>query len=785
MMGTAMSTIEKRAGRFDGEVEAALISDREVEARTRSMGQGLFSRGTYDRRTLEQIAAISAIFLAILMALPLLRGHVSVHWDSGALHLPIREFYAECLARGDSFDWMPGQYGGFFMTGEGEAGCYHPLHFVLYRFLPLDVAFAFEYAANYAIMLAGMVIFLRRKIGLAGAWLAGLTYTFSASNVNHGVNFVQVLAHLPWLMWSLDRIAAAASRPARLRACALLGLLTGSQILAGHPQATSYSLFTEVLYASFLIWKAESKWSIGTMFFGGKLIGLLIGAVQLLATLAFLGETNRTTFDPFFGSISPVQLVQFVAPFLLTENVPEWSGESIYFGSVSVVLGLYWLGNCFSRSLDVTQGTHDEFPVLPQKSELRLRHFGLFAIGLCLLATWLATGWYGGLYKLQTLLPVVGQFRAPARYANLVVFGAALLTGLGLVCFMRLVESNRRIPLRALTLPWLGVLVAFVVSILFCRQWHFRDEDSIVLVCLSLFWAPLVMFAATTSLSLGRLGRPSAIYALPVLAALDIGFISLGNSRDGLPTWATTTSFDDWKAQTPRPPNLSAGRVFSNAWQPQRMLHLGGRLINGYRGGLEPLKHLDYMQPNALRVAEVAWYSPWFDRVLIEGLTTTESGWQRVPNPLPRARMLTETYVSRAPQEDIQRVDVDRVALVFEPLDVEAGAPGEAAIVEDRPGQIAVTTRAASRQLLVVSESYSRGWYATLDGEPLRVERVNGDFIGCVVEAGEHRVELQFRPPAVAWGRRLSLAGAGLCLLLGIVSIDRSGKSKQNTARIT
>ena len=59
------------------------------------------------------------------------------------------------------------------------------------------------------------------------------------------------------------------------------------------------------------------------------------------------------------------------------------------------------------------------------------------------------------------------------------------------------------------------------------------------------------------------------------------------------------------------------------------------------------------------------------------------------------------------------------------------------------------------------------GWRATLDGQPVPVERVNGDFLGCVVPTGSHAVRLQFRPVHLAVGRYVSLTGLvfGLSLL--------------------
>jgi len=77
-----------------------------------------------------------------------------------------------------------------------------------------------------------------------------------------------------------------------------------------------------------------------------------------------------------------------------------------------------------------------------------------------------------------------------------------------------------------------------------------------------------------------------------------------------------------------------------------------------------------------------------------------------------------------------------------------------------------VDVEAASRQLLVVSESFDAGWRAAVDGQPVPVERVNGDFLGAVIPAGSHTMRLRFRPLHLAVGRYLSLSGLVFGLLL-------------------
>jgi hypothetical protein len=57
-----------------------------------------------------------------------------------------------------------------------------------------------------------------------------------------------------------------------------------------------------------------------------------------------------------------------------------------------------------------------------------------------------------------------------------------------------------------------------------------------------------------------------------------------------------------------------------------------------------------------------------------------------------------------------------------------------------------------------------------IDGTPATVYRINGDFLGCVVEPGNSEVRLEFRPDSLLRGRLVTLAGLGLiglCLFTG------------------
>ena len=215
---------------------------------------------------------LAAGALLIAMAAPLLVGRVYTRDDLGAFHLPIRQFYAEQLQCGEPFDWMPQLFAGFYLTGEGQAGTYHPLHWLLYRFLPLQTAMGCELLASYPFMFAGSWLLLRRWLQSergrparnrrarrprpeeAAVALGSLLCTFSGFNLLHFIhpNAVAVVAHIPWLLWAIDIVLRDTSRRKVALAQAGIALLTGSQLLLGYPQYVWFSLLTETAYVAFV-----------------------------------------------------------------------------------------------------------------------------------------------------------------------------------------------------------------------------------------------------------------------------------------------------------------------------------------------------------------------------------------------------------------------------------------------------------------------------------------------------------------------------------------------------
>jgi hypothetical protein len=199
------------------------------------------------------------------------------------------------------------------------------------------------------------------------------------------------------------------------------------------------------------------------------------------------------------------------------------------------------------------------------------------------------------------------------------------------------------------------------------------------------------------------------------------------------------------------------------------LLVRGCRQIDGY-AGLEPRKRLDYRQLAALQAASVQWVVNRPDTREIAGLLEHDRHWLRVPDPLPRVRLENKAGQSwpHAPREEAHHAE----------RDVNYG---DAQLLEERPGELLISVRTTEPCLLVVADSFHRGWQATIDGQMAEVLRAGSDFLGCKVEPGQHRVRLSFQPTSLLWGRRLSLLGL-LTIGMGFVLLARKTGEKANRA---
>jgi hypothetical protein len=93
-------------------------------------------------------------------------------------------------------------------------------------------------------------------------------------------------------------------------------------------------------------------------------------------------------------------------------------------------------------------------------------------------------------------------------------------------------------------------------------------------------------------------------------------------------------------------------------------------------------------------------------------------------------------------------------------------------IVSYSPEQITIDVDAPRDGHLVLTDAYYPGWIATIDGQPVTIERADILFRAVHVPAGQHRVEFRYQPQSFAIGAAVSI-GTIVMLIFGWLILRR------------
>ncbi|NIA12686.1 MAG: YfhO family protein [Nitrospiraceae bacterium] len=125
----------------------------------------------------------------------------------------------------------------------------------------------------------------------------------------------------------------------------------------------------------------------------------------------------------------------------------------------------------------------------------------------------------------------------------------------------------------------------------------------------------------------------------------------------------------------------------------------------------------------------------------------------------------------------------DLVSVVGAPR-TEEDAPGDAAaasseelvaceLADDSPERVTVRLTSYKPGVVVLADTFSPGWEATLDGAPAPILQANGIFRGIATPAGEHKIVFRYRPRSFMAGAAVSLGSLALLTLTGLIQIFR------------
>jgi hypothetical protein len=698
--------------------------------------------------------------------------------DATGSYWPDLAFFARALREADLPLWNPNDRGGFAFGFDPQPGVLYPLNWLLAGGAAIGGGTPYwlmqlKLLVHPMIAASGWFLFLRcgrhaSPAGSAVGALAGSLGLFSLQQVHFSLAWP--IAYVPFaLLW----IDALLERPST-RTGLLLGAALGGLLVAGSPPAAFYGALVIASYAVIRTgtcwrWVREHWRSLGAA--AGAALGVamvvslpvLWGGAMLTAE-SVLSERNYAYVSS--GALTTQALPHFVLP-------AGWAGLPLYAGVSVVVLAAAAL---VARAPNV---------------------LAIWAAGVAVVGLLLALGDTTPVLRwANALFPPVRLFRGAARYVYLVQVGLAVLAALGADALIGRARASRW--LRNALIGAVALVLVASVAQTAARQVFWRAGADHVLLWLGLL-------AASVAVARTRRGVPFAIGGILLTVGLDLGAAAqrAGALRGGKLELAP-------KIDRARMASLLAESPNKRVWDEFALgFRAGSRLgVRDLRGYMDPLRSRRYtalvdalrvtpdllgrynvhyvlpaphpyhgtghnhvaparlsnaraLEPHAIELPDAAPVAFWTNRASL--VDTDEQAWSALK---AKPRQLETVAVGRDVPGNV-REEIDAVA--------RSGAVPErrpARLVEREANRLLLELEAPSAGIVVVNEAWFPDWRATVDGQPVELWPTDGWVRALWVEAGQHRVELVFRPTAwlvsaacavIAW---LLLAAAGIAWIL-------------------
>jgi len=729
------------------------------------------------------IVASLLVFLPYLLRDDLMLGPRSgLGTDIAYRHWPDLTYYARVLREEHTVPlWDDAVAGGRPLAGDPGILWLYPFDLV---FLLLPPALAFNWLAVLHVCIAGVgnYLFLRKGIGLSrpAALVGGVAYMLSPKLIAHLAGGHVGLAYgVAWMPWAL--LGTHRATQGDWKGTLLAGLALALQ-LPTHVQIPFYTAWLMVAYALWrlLVSRSTAQWGKRWAVTAGIIpCFVALSAAQLFSLLGLLPYTSRQGLslqNASWYSLPPALLFTFLSP--TNFQFPEWV---LYPGAISLLLAFV---SFFSRR----------------------RREAFFWGGVVLFSLLYAVGPATPLFPLLHYVPGFSQLRVPPRIWFVGGFAMSVLAALGAEGIIE-EETRRRLRrwrhwLRRLTLVVIGGEAAAVVALLVAKTSPWR-----LLATLVISLAALALIAARNRkklrtwlliLLLVELIPTARLYTLgfPVSDLLaETPALDFLRQQPGL--WRVYSSHGEL-------PYAPAAEYEIEAAEGLLALQMGhyvelikqasGCTIEGYGTGVPPCltSEVDttaYRQARPrppllglLNVRYVLTSVPYDDpdMELVADFGATRIYENR--RWLPRAFVLFQAQVlpdQAAVLESLPQIDPGRTALLAEPLPSLLGkplSPVPAEITARSANGLQVRTQIEQPGLLMVSRTWMPGWRAWVDGQPVRVYRVDYALQGVFLPSGAHDVRFLYQPAGWRWGWPLSAAAIAVTIILAAGWLLRRGR---------
>jgi hypothetical protein len=722
--------------------------------------------------------------------------------DVAATQLPWRTVWREQVLAGSPPLWDPYSNGGRPLLANPNTMAAYP-GTLLFLLLSPERAAAWHIALHHVLLILGCYRLARRTGAAPPAAAVAAAVTGTCGVAWSSVTFLNFQASLTWAVWALA-VAVPPPAPGRasVRRALVAGALVGFTFLAGEPVTAALAALAWVAVV-LSTWRPLPVASLLVM--PGSAMAL--AAPVLVPLLVIFPETVRGTLGPAASALAadalaPRRFLELFAPNLLGPPLGDlaggfWAAPSfpwqryypvIFLGAAPLLflpfarrarrrLAPWWAmagaglaGAALLAIPAITAGARS-LPLLGGvRYGIKLLVLTVLALPPLLAAGWeeLAACWDRGGQRWARTVALTMVVLAPAAIAPdrllrpiLAVLYPASHTGAS--------EVPRGTLRRAALLDWAALLV---------------PPAALALMGPAPVVATAAVLAANVTGGSGvLLFADGAVWARPppAMAALP-----------PRPTLAVLELPEELPARRARPPlerfwglRLALVPEYGTRWGAAYVLTRGP-------DGLEPVQQELLAAASAsmplwdrARLARAVGATAVIARAPVPGWPVVAAGdlWMSVVDrPSPRV------YLARRllPAEGTLATATALAAPSFRPGEdavvagvggVQEAGGGVVAEAPGRPHRRLFDVAAEGAGVLVVQQSFMRGWCATVDGRPASVEMANGANIGVRVPAGRHRVALFLDPTPY----RAGLLGPILLLFAAGLS-RRAGTSRGRAA---
>jgi membrane protein YfhO len=688
--------------------------------------------------------------------------------------LPWFQYQARELHSGRVPLWDPNHWIGQPLLAQAQPGAAYPLNWLLFM-LPLKNGLIQVDALNwYFISIHFMAILfcymLCRDLqrSRSASLVAGCVFGLAGYVGN--TDWPQMVNGAVWAPLVLMFLLRAVRGQAPLLNAALSGGFLGLAWLSGHHQIPIFvTLLIASLWLFFAVRQGRLDWKIVSLAAISLVAMFFISALQTLPAYEY-GHLARR----WVGVPDPIEWNQKIPYSVHTQY--SMSGASL---AAILIPGMNGRAAPFVGVVAFTLALVG-FAIAWKERPVRL--FTTIGLAGLLFSLGFHNIFHGIAYS---LIPLVEKARSPWTAIYIFHLGLMVLAAFGLDSYFAAQITSPWKSRIALGCAVFGALIGtLVLNAALNAKLNFEFDDRIALTALFSILLAGLLYAFVK----GRISRPHAVTALLILLLIELGnnsYIFAENKGGHRYPEKYETSADIAKFLKDQPGPFRV-EIDENEL-PQNFGDWYGIEVNlGYVvSTLSNILALDWSSERAKQLLNVAYYigkkpANANQQTVFEG--SSGLNVYRNPEVLPRVWIVHETalvrnasevnYYVRAPDFDLRRR-----APIEAPVPRLATCDPTAETIQfssRNPQSYALQAQLACDGMLIVGESYTPGWKATIDGKPAEIRQVYGALRGVVVPQGTHSIRMKYRPRSVIFGAALTLTGVlGICIL-GLLERRRS-----------